>query len=616
MSTTANTSQTAANTAAANSSPAATTTAAAAKPEDKYKKFEDDGVSFKAKLIGSELVMEPRGDKMCQNSIQRLKAIIKGQKAHKKRIVMKISYKGVRICDEKTNECLYHHEVPQISFIASDDTDSRTFGYVCDVPNKAHQFICFKTSGPALQVMSEISSLFEAVLAKKKRAQGEPIEEEEDSLAGATVVVGKEKLVLSQGDDNQHNKSKSKNKNNNNISSNNSNKNKSASSRLNDLISNSGIAASTRASNNDKENCKQDNNNEFMFDATSRPFGDDHDDDDDDAFKFSSANITKMATNKSTPITTGSKSDLDDLKDLHITTSGTTRLDESPFDLFSSGGGSGAGGDSGIMDLTFNDWLPSPQQQAAGAHLVSSGPPQLVSQPAQQQSPSSMVGGSGGATASAAIPIARPQRPPSQLNFTSSSFTGGQFGGHMLSSTTPAPAMMNSASPAATAAAAGASANYRFPGAQNRSLIYNHSSVSLNDAALSNRSPAFTSPMSPLGGLGRQESTDKYAVFNDIDALPSIFESISSLDSASKLSNAGQQLHPGSQSMDQRQHQAHRRQMYSTSMGMGVSLGSQGATGGGNTTNTATSQHQFPQSPPVTGEVPRRMNPFDDDFFA
>lgn len=158
------------------------------------------------------------------------------------------------------------------------------------------------------------------------------------------------------------------------------------------------------------------------------------------------------------------------------------------------------------------------------------------------------------------------------------------------------PAMTGSASPSMAGPAA-ANSSHGLPSAQNRSLIYNHSSVSLNDAALSNRSPAFTSPMSPLSGFPRQESTDKYAVFNDIDALPSIFESISSLDSSSKLSNAGQQLHPGSQSMDHRQHQANRRQLHN------------------NTSSISMTGQMYPQSPPAN-EVPRRMNPFDDDFFA
>lgn len=152
--------------------------------EDKLKRFENEGVVFKAKLIGTELVMEPRGDKMCQNSIQRLKAIIKGTNSHKKRIVLKISFEGVKVYDEKTNEMLYHHEVSQISYIASDDTDSRTFGYVSDIPNKAHQFICFKTSGPAVNVMSVISALFEAVLEKKKQEEEKEKKEEKHKPAG------------------------------------------------------------------------------------------------------------------------------------------------------------------------------------------------------------------------------------------------------------------------------------------------------------------------------------------------------------------------------------------------------------------------------------------------
>lgn len=158
--------------------------------KDNFKRFEDEGVVFKAKLIGSELVLEPRGDKMCQNSIQRLKAIIKGTNSHKKRVVLKVSYDGVKVYDEKTNEILHHHEVPQISFIASDDTDTRTFGYVGDVPNKAHQFVCFKTAGPAITVISVINSLFEAVVEKKKQAEKEKEEEKEKKIISDDDIFG------------------------------------------------------------------------------------------------------------------------------------------------------------------------------------------------------------------------------------------------------------------------------------------------------------------------------------------------------------------------------------------------------------------------------------------
>lgn len=505
----------------------------AAATEDKFKKFENEGITFKAKLIGGELVMEPRGDKMCQNSIQRLKAIIKGQKAHKRRILLKISYSGVKVCDEKTNEILYHHEVPQISFIASDDTDSRTFGYVCDVPNKAHQFICFKTSGPALQVMSEISSLFEAVLEKKK------LKKLEQSASGSD----------DQSKEAECNKGEEEN-------------------------------SKSRA------NLKED-------DEAKQQFKKDHEE------YFSK--------------------DFADLKDLQITAHETTRLDESPFDLFtgasgggksgradSSGGGAngggsiGAGGDSGIMDLTFNDWLSSPQQEVAAG-----GPPAPPQYQYQQSDEFGSQSNSSPFDSSPAIPIAKAQRSQ-QLNFTSSSFTGGQE----LSKTTPVPTMLHHrqmpiSTPLTCPTPNATTAADWFPSAQNRSLIYNHSSVSLNDAALSHRLPA--------GQAVRHESTDKYAVFNDIDALPSIFESISSLDSTSKLSNAGQQLHPGSQSMDFRQHHqpsaAYRRQQFSTSVS--------NTTTAINAASTTTSRQPFQQSSPSSGMPPRQMsNPFDDDFFA
>lgn len=366
--------------------------------EEKFKQFENDGVVFRTKLIGSELVMEPRGEKMCQNSILRLKAIIKGQKAHKKRIVMKISYEGVKIYDEKTNEMLYHHEVPQISFISSDDTDSRTFGYVCDVPNKAHQFICFKTVGPAIQVMTVISSLFEAVLEKRKK------EEQEGTDNHASSIDSTDKNISQQSDsmlDDQLIVEKRS---------------------ITPPIEEQGSAATSDHSKPRQESA--------------------------------TAELTKQL--------------------------GHTLSFSSQIDL-------GAGSDSGIIEspsTAFKDWsIPPP-------------PPHSYKQIAQQQ------------------PVSIPNRPSlSSLNSSSPITTSSTRLG-MLAASNRVLHGDNSH--------------------QNRSLIYNHSSVSLNDAALSNQS----SLISPTGS--HNESTDRYAVFNDIDNLPSIFESTSSLGSKTNLSNVGQ----------------------------------------------------------------------------
>lgn len=153
-----------------------------ANKEEKGKKFENEGVVFRAKLIGIELVPESRGDKMCQSSIQKLKAIIKGTNCHKKRITLKISYDGIKVFDEKTSEIIHHHKVPEISYIASDDQDSRAFGYVFGMPTKTLQFICFKTTGPAVGVMSCISELFEAVLDKKNKEKEEKQNKEDNNV--------------------------------------------------------------------------------------------------------------------------------------------------------------------------------------------------------------------------------------------------------------------------------------------------------------------------------------------------------------------------------------------------------------------------------------------------
>lgn len=62
-----------------------------------------------------------------------------------------------------TQDCLYHHPVHKISFIAQDMSDSRAFGYIFGSPDTGHRFFGIKTDKAASQVsarMSFISRLF------------------------------------------------------------------------------------------------------------------------------------------------------------------------------------------------------------------------------------------------------------------------------------------------------------------------------------------------------------------------------------------------------------------------------------------------------------------------
>ncbi|XP_022239976.1 protein disabled-like [Limulus polyphemus] len=143
-------------------------------------KFQGDGIQFKAKLIGQEDVNEARGDKMCQESLQRLKAIVRSSGEHKHRITLNVSLAGIRIKDEKTNEELHHHPVHTVSFISQDISDARAFGYICNVDNQYHKFIAIKTEKSASQVVIALRDLFQVILESKQKEMEKAKQEQQD----------------------------------------------------------------------------------------------------------------------------------------------------------------------------------------------------------------------------------------------------------------------------------------------------------------------------------------------------------------------------------------------------------------------------------------------------
>lgn len=62
-------------------------------------RFRGSGISFRAKIIGVDEVPEPRGDKMCQESLQKLKAIVRSTGQHKRRVFINITLEGLKIMD-------------------------------------------------------------------------------------------------------------------------------------------------------------------------------------------------------------------------------------------------------------------------------------------------------------------------------------------------------------------------------------------------------------------------------------------------------------------------------------------------------------------------------------
>ena len=126
-------------------------------------------MTFKSKLIGVLEVPEARGDRMCQDALQELKMAIKASGEHKQRVVIHVAVDGLKIRDEKTGDCLYHHPVHKISFIAQDMTDTRAFGYIYGSPENGHRFFGIKTEKAAGAVVVAMRDLFQVVFELKKK---------------------------------------------------------------------------------------------------------------------------------------------------------------------------------------------------------------------------------------------------------------------------------------------------------------------------------------------------------------------------------------------------------------------------------------------------------------
>ncbi|XP_030891893.1 disabled homolog 1-like [Leptonychotes weddellii] len=86
------------------------------------KRFKGEGVRYKAKLIGIDEVSAARGDKLCQDSMMKLKGVVAGARSkgeHKQKIFLTISFGGIKIFDEKTGDSCRLCQNPQPTLLAS-----------------------------------------------------------------------------------------------------------------------------------------------------------------------------------------------------------------------------------------------------------------------------------------------------------------------------------------------------------------------------------------------------------------------------------------------------------------------------------------------------------------
>ncbi|XP_037131433.1 DAB adaptor protein 1b isoform X2 [Syngnathus acus] len=139
------------------------------------KRFRGDGVRYKAKLIGIDEVTAARGDKLCQDSMMKLKGLASTARSkgeHKQRIYLTVSFGGIKIYCERSGVLQHQHSVHEISYIAKDTRDHRAFGYVCGKEGH-HRFVAIKTAQSAEPLIIDLRDLFTLIYDIKQREEME-----------------------------------------------------------------------------------------------------------------------------------------------------------------------------------------------------------------------------------------------------------------------------------------------------------------------------------------------------------------------------------------------------------------------------------------------------------
>lgn len=137
-------------------------------------RFQGEGVRYKAKLIGIDTVPEAQGDKMCLDSMMKLKGrevAARNSGQHKQRIWLKVSAAGIQIIDEKSGHAAHTHQNEQISFIKKDETDPRAFAYVF-AQDGTYTLLSIKTANSADPVVEDLRDVCQ-IAAKLNEVNGE-----------------------------------------------------------------------------------------------------------------------------------------------------------------------------------------------------------------------------------------------------------------------------------------------------------------------------------------------------------------------------------------------------------------------------------------------------------
>ncbi|KAJ8408344.1 hypothetical protein AAFF_G00257580 [Aldrovandia affinis] len=159
-------------------------------PEYLASRFRGDGVRYKAKLIGIDEVPASQGDKMCLDSMMKLKGwevAGRHQGQHKQRVWLKVSANGVQIIDERTGAVEHEHALEKVSSLKKDHSDPRSFTYIYGHEGTFKLFY-IKMGNLADPVMEDITDVCQIV------SHVEPVPETPITQNGTSLFVDEQGL--------------------------------------------------------------------------------------------------------------------------------------------------------------------------------------------------------------------------------------------------------------------------------------------------------------------------------------------------------------------------------------------------------------------------------------
>ncbi|XP_047443773.1 disabled homolog 1-like [Mugil cephalus] len=166
-------------------------------PSDAVSRFQGDGVRYKAKIIGVDPVPDSQGEKMCLDSMMKLKgfeAAARKQGKHKQRVWLKISSGGLKMVDERTGSILHEHERSRISSLTKDESDPRALAYVYQQED-TYALFYIRMANMADPVVADITEVCQSV--DQETPQEEPAETQNTTL----LLINDNPVVDAEGPD-------------------------------------------------------------------------------------------------------------------------------------------------------------------------------------------------------------------------------------------------------------------------------------------------------------------------------------------------------------------------------------------------------------------------------